>query len=94
MKSALQMYRAEREHFKKEPLISVHLNLMEGRCLSEPEILKAWLMGKDIFVFRGKSYFFSNGFPGRSELKNKLKKEIFLQIEAVKKEFQRWTGSE
>lgn len=82
-----EMYRAERECFKKEPLISVHLNLMEGRCLSEPEILEGLVDREGHFCISWEKLFFQSWLPGRSELKNKLKKEIFLQIEAVKKEF-------
>ena len=60
---------------------------MEGRCLSEPEILEGLVDGEGHFCISWEKLFFQSWLPGRSELKNKLKKEIFLQIEAVKKEF-------
>ena len=74
-----EMYRAEREHFKKENLISVHLNLMEGRCLSEPEILEGLVDGEGHFCISWEKLFFQSWLPGRSELKNKLKKKFFCR---------------
>lgn len=82
-----EMYRAEKDDFPQKPLISIHLNLMEGRCLSEPAALEGLVDREGHFCISWEKLFFQSWLPGRSELKNKLKKEILMQIKAVREEF-------
>ena len=49
----VRLYREAQEEFPWQPAISVHVNLMEGSCLSDPKDLPDLV--DEIFRFPGKS---------------------------------------
>lgn len=70
--------------FQENIAITVHLNLIEGRCLSAPEDVP--LLAKEDGVFRVSfgNLLLHSFLPGRNVYQEQLKKELRAQIYAVK----------
>lgn len=83
----VKRYREEQETFPAEPKLSVHLNFMEGRCLAEPDSVSELVDKDGHFSVSWGKLFFRSYLPGRKKIKNQLKTEMILQIEAVQKAF-------
>ena len=62
------LYREREKDFPKKPLISVHLNFMEGSCLERPWSVPSgclpWWTGRDISLFPGENCSCLPGCPG------------------------------
>lgn len=81
------LYREREKEFPKKPLLSVHLNFMEGSCLERPERLPSLVDGQGHFCVSWGKLFLASWMPGRRRLKEELKREMRLQIVKVKKSF-------
>ena len=81
------LYREREKDFPKKPLISVHLNFMEGSCLERPKRLPSLVDGQGHFSISWGKLFLSSWMPGRKKLKEQLKREMKLQIEKVRSAF-------
>ena len=79
----VRLYREAQEEFPWQPAISVHVNLMEGSCLSDPKNLPDLVDEKGHFQISWEKLFFVSYLPSRNRFKKQLKKEIELQIKAV-----------
>lgn len=79
----VRLYREAQEEFPWQPAISVHVNLMEGSCLSDPKDLPDLVDEKGHFQISWEKLFFVSYLPSRNRFKKQLKKEIELQIKAV-----------
>lgn len=77
------MYRKAQPSFPKEPAISVHMNFMEGSCLSDPSVVSGLVDGEGRFSISWGKLFLGSYLPGRRKLKEQLKAEMKAQIEAV-----------
>ena len=64
--------------------VTVHLNLIEGRCLCSPSELSLLVDGKGIFRVSFVSLLLHSYLPDREAYKEQLKKEIRAQVFAVK----------
>lgn len=53
----VQLYRREQDAFAWQPEISVHVNLMEGSCLTDPKELPDLVDEKGHFKIPGKNCF-------------------------------------
>lgn len=69
--------------FSGEIAVSVHLNLIEGCCLSDPKEVP--LLADETGVLRGSfgSLLLHSYLPGRNAYREQLKKELSAQIHAV-----------
>ncbi|MDO4294449.1 MAG: ChbG/HpnK family deacetylase [Eubacteriales bacterium] len=83
----VEHYRRAEGEFPQKPLISVHINLMEGSCLAGPGELPDLTDEKGHFCISWEKLFFRSWLPGQRALKEQLKKEILLQIRAVTEAF-------
>lgn len=83
----VSMYRAAEKEFVKKPLLSVHLNLMEGRSLSAPEKIPDLVDESGHFCISWGKLFLRSWLPGRMKVKKQLMQEILQQIEAVRAAF-------
>lgn len=83
----VSLYREAESSFVKKPLLSVHINLMEGRCLSAPEKLSDLVDKKGHFCISWEKLFLKSFLPGRGRLQAQLENEIKLQIVAVRQAF-------
>lgn len=85
----VERYFQEKEKFLKEPLITVHLNIMDGRpILPKEEVLD--LVDKDGFfkLTWGKLFLLNYSFGKKKRCaKEQLKKEFLAQTAAVQKAF-------
>ena len=81
------LYREREKEFPKKPLLSVHLNFMEGSCLERPERLPSLVDGQGHFCVSWGKLFLASWMPGRRRMKEELKREMRLQIVKVKKSF-------
>lgn len=79
----VRLYREAQGEFPWQPAISVHVNLMEGSCLSDPKDLPDLVDEKGHFQISWEKLFFVSYLPSRNRFKKQLKKEIELQIKAV-----------
>lgn len=70
--------------YRKEIEITVHLNLIEGQCLCHASELPLLVDRDGTFRISFASLLLHSYFPGKSEYKGQLKKEIRAQIFAVK----------
>lgn len=85
--SCVDMYRKAQERFLKQPKLSVHLNIMEGKCLADPKQVPDLVDAGGHFCLSWESLFFRSFLPGRKRLKAQLKEEMALQIQAVREAF-------
>lgn len=83
----VKRYREEQFAFPAEPKLSVHLNIMEGSCMADPDQIPELVDKEGHFCSSWGKLFLKSYLPGRSKLKCQLKTEMKLQIEAVKKAF-------
>ena len=79
----VRLYREVQEEFPWQPMISVHVNLMEGSCLADPKDLSDLVDEKGHFQISWERLFFVSYFPSGNKFKEQLKIEIELQIRAV-----------
>lgn len=79
----VKIYRESEKEFRKVPKLSVHINVMEGSCLSKPEELSKLVDKEGHFCVSWEKIFMASYLPGRSVWKEQLKKEIRMQISAV-----------
>ena len=86
-KSCVERYREEEINFPQRPKISVHLNFMEGSCLSDPEILPGLGDTDGHFCISWGKLFLQSFLPGRKKMQEQLQNEMELQILEVKKAF-------
>lgn len=85
----VERYFQEKENFLKEPLITVHLNIMDGRPILPKEEVPD-LVDKDGFfkLTWGKLFLLNYSFGKKKRcVKEQLKKEFLAQTEAVQKAF-------
>lgn len=80
-------YRQEEKRLAKKPALSVHLNIMEGHCLSEPGQVPDLVDGNGYFSVPWSRLFFASFLPKRAALKVQLKREFKAQIEKVRAVF-------
>lgn len=67
-----------------KPMLSVHLNFMEGHCVADPEKLSHLVDGKGLFDISWGDLVKYNFNPFvRKQVKQELKREIKVQIERV-----------
>lgn len=85
--TCVKRYREEETVFSKKPRISVHLNFMEGSCLSAPETLSRLVDEEGHFCISWEKLFLQSFLPGRKKMQEQLQTEIELQISAVQKAF-------
>lgn len=88
----VKRYREEQPAFPAEPKLSVHLNIMEGSCLSDPDKIRELVDEEGHFCVSWGKLFLRSYLPGRSKLKGQLKTELKLQIEAVRNVFPEMKG--
>ena len=81
------LYREREKEFPKKPLLSVHLNFMEGSCLERPERLPSLVDGQGHFCVSWGKLFLLSWLPGRKRVKKQLKLEMRLQIAKVREFF-------
>ena len=84
-------YLAERKGWKKEPLLSIHLNFMEGRCLSSPSGLPHLVDKNGFFKGSWGQLLLWSYLPGKRQL---VKKELKREIKAQTESFLRCFGRE
>ncbi|MDO4333620.1 MAG: ChbG/HpnK family deacetylase [Eubacteriales bacterium] len=83
----VEMYREAETDFPISPKLSVHLNFMEGKCLSEPKQLPDLVDCEGHFCISWMRLFARSYLPGKNDLKRQLKAEMELQIGAVRRAF-------
>ena len=64
----VRLYREAQEEFPWQPAISVHVNLMEGSCLSDPKDLPDLVDEKGHFQISWEKLFFVSYLPSRNRL--------------------------
>ena len=79
----LRLYREAEDGFAKKPKLAVHLNIMEGHCLSDPGLVPSLVDGNGYFRRSWMGLFFASFLPGRGRLKEELKREFEAQIGKV-----------
>lgn len=79
----VRLYREARPDFPKAPAISVHMNFMEGSCLSDPSAVYSLVDQAGHFSISWGKLFLRSYLPGRKQLKDQLKTEMKAQIRAV-----------
>lgn len=85
--TCVKRYREEEAAFLKKPKVSVHLNFMEGSCLSDPESLQGLVDKEGHFCISWGKLFLQSFLPGRKKMQEQLQSEMELQISAVQKAF-------
>lgn len=83
----VRKYREQETAFPIRPLLSVHINIMEGSCLSRAEELPDLVDGEGHFCVSWEKLFLQSFLPGSGKIQKQLKKEIKAQIAAVIKAF-------
>lgn len=83
----VSLYREMEENFVEAPKLSVHLNIMEGKCLAEREKVANLIDNYGHFNISWGTLFVKSFLPGSKSLKDQLKLEIYEQIMAVWKAF-------
>ncbi len=83
----VKLYREAEADFPKKPKLSVHLNLMEGKCMADPADVPNLVDENGHFCVSWGKLFLQSYLPGRDIWKNQIKKEIQMQIEAVRTAF-------
>lgn len=86
-KECVALYREVQPTFPKAPAISVHMNFMEGSCLSDPSEVSDLVDQTGHFSISWGKLFLGSYLPGRKKLKKQLKTEMKAQIEAVRDAF-------
>lgn len=81
--ACVKRYREEQHAFPAEPKLSVHLNFMEGSCLSDPGEIPELVDEEGHFCISWGKLFLCSYLPGRRKLKEQMKTEMKLQIGAV-----------
>lgn len=87
----VELYRETEQDFGKVPELSVHLNFMEGKCLSVPGAVPDLVDREGNFCISWMKLFLRSFLPGRKRLKEEMKGEMKLQIEKVKSAFPEMT---
>lgn len=77
----MEMLRPYQEKVK----IAVHLNFMEGHCLCDPKQADRLVNQKGVFNISFGKLLAADFLPGREEYRRQLRREISMQIHAVKK---------
>ena len=85
----VERYTQEKEQFVKLPLVTVHLNIMDGRPLLKKEEVPDLVDEDGFFSLTWGKLFFLNYSIGakKRRVKEQLKKEFLAQTEAVEKAF-------
>lgn len=83
----VRLYREQEPLFAAKPLLSVHINIMEGSCLSRAEELPDLVDGEGHFCVSWEKLFLKSFLPGRGKIQKQLKKEIKAQVTAVMEAF-------
>lgn len=83
----VKRYREVQPAFPAEPKLSVHLNFMEGSCLADPVMIPDLVDQEGHFCISWGKLFLRSYLPGRKKLKAQLKREMKLQIDAVRRAF-------
>lgn len=83
----VKLYRKEESVFPKPPVLSVHLNFMEARCLADPARVPDLVDEDGHFCVSWMKLFLKSYLPGRKKLKEELKIEMKQQIMKVWKSF-------
>ena len=77
-----EKYRQEKASWPREPLLSVHLNFMEGHCLADPAEVPHLVDKEGFFHISWGTLFLWNYSPKKFlTIKKELKKEIAAQTE-------------
>lgn len=85
--SCVKIYRDAEPSFVKKPLLSVHINLVDGKPLSDLDEISD-LLDKDGYLCASWEKLFLKSFlPGRGNIKKQIKKEIKAQVRAVQDAF-------
>jgi len=63
--------------------IAIHLNFMEGKCLSSPSKVSLLVDEKGTFSSSFGKLLFHSFLPGKARYRKQLKEEIFLQIKTA-----------
>lgn len=71
-----------------QPAISVHVNLMEGSCLSDPKNLPDLVDEKGHFQISWEKLFFVSYLPSRNRFKKQLKKKLNFRSKLWRERFQ------
>lgn len=85
------LYLEERKSWKKEPLLSVHLNFMEGRAMAKPGEVADLVDGRGYFCLGWGKLLVWSFCPWKY---NKIKKELKAEIKAQTENFIRYFGRE
>ena len=72
------------EPYKKDIAVTIHLNLIEGQCVSAPENVPFLVDGNGIFCATFGNLLARSFLPGRDALRKQLKQELRAQILKVK----------
>ncbi len=85
----VERYSQEKGKFVKKPLITVHLNIMDGKPLLKAEEVPDLVDEDGFFILTWGKLLFLNYSIGKKKkcVKEQLKKEFLAQIEMVEKSF-------
>lgn len=83
----VRKYREQEPSFPQKPLLSVHINIMEGSCLSKAEELPDLVDKGGHFCVSWEKLFLQSFLPGSEKIQKQLKKEIKAQVTAVMEAF-------
>lgn len=80
--SAVQKFLSQKGRFPKPVAVSVHLNVMEGKCCARKELLPDLVDSDGFFTASWGTLFACNYIPvRRKKIREQLKTEIIAQIE-------------
>lgn len=86
-----RIYQQEKNSWPVEPLLSVHLNFMEGHCLAEPALIPHLVDEKGYFNISWETLFLWNYSPKKFLM---IKKELKEEIKAQTEKFIAYFGKE
>lgn len=86
-----QIYQSEKKNWPRQPLLSVHLNFMEGHCAAEPKEVPHLVDEKGYFNISWGTLFLWNYSPKKFMM---IKKELKTEIKAQTERFLAFFGSE
>lgn len=80
--SAVQKFLSQKQNFPRSVAVSVHLNVMEGKCCAQKELLPDLVDANGFFIVSwGKLFAYSYAPIYRRKIREQLKIEIIAQIE-------------
>lgn len=85
----VRLYQEQKASFKKEPLICVHLNVLDGKAVSDREKIPDLIDGEGFFSLSWGRLFLMNfgGKEKKERMKRQLKTEFEAQIGLVEEAF-------